>query len=250
MKATESVAVVMPVWNEEAGIAEFIIEIRDSFEPSQVFFVVVDDASSDNSVAVLKDLEKQGFPVRISQNETNLGHGPSMQKALTLGVSENPKFVISIDGDGQFLGVDVRRVYELIRGGEISIVEGVRVGRGDPFYRKMVTIFTRVLVFAKSGQLPRDANTPLRAYTTEVLSDLLEIVPNHVLIPNLIFSAISRIKKLQISQIEVTSIPRRGGNEIGSTWGKGIKNFPSKRFITFCVQALSQWLSFTVRART
>jgi dolichol-phosphate mannosyltransferase len=251
MKATESVAVVMPVWNEGAGIAEFIIELRDSFEPSQVFFVVVDDASSDNSVAVLKDLENQGFPVRIIQNTTNLGHGPSTHKALSLGVSENPKFVISIDGDGQFLGVDVRRVYELISGGgEVAIVEGVRVRRGDPLYRKIVTIFTRVLVFAKSGQLPRDANTPLRAYTTEALSVLLEIVPNHVLIPNLMFSVISRRKKMQISQLEVTSIPRRGGNEIGSTWGKGIKIFPSKRFITFCVQAFSQWLSFTVRART
>ena len=68
MKAIESVAVVMPAWNEEAGIVEFLTEIRDSFETKQVFFVVVDDASSDNSVAILRQLEKQGFPVRISQN--------------------------------------------------------------------------------------------------------------------------------------------------------------------------------------
>ena len=249
MKAIEYIAIVMPAWNEEAGIVEFLTEIRDSFETKQVFFVVVDDASSDNSVAILRQLEKQGFPVRISQNVKNLGHGPSTYKALSLGVSENPKFVISVDGDGQFLGVDVRRMYELISLEESFIVEGVRIGRSDPLYRKITTILTRILVLIKSGQLPQDANTPLRAYRTETLKYLLEMVHDQVLVPNLMFSVISRRKKINISQIEVTSIPRRGGNEIGSTWGKSQKFLPSKRFMGFCVKSFRQWVIFKVRAK-
>jgi hypothetical protein len=177
----------------------------------------------------------------------NLGHGPSTLKALKLGLAENPKYIISIDGDGQFLGEDVRKVFSLIQEGNCSIVEGIRISRGDPFYRKLVTRLTKALVFSKSFRMPKDANTPLRAYTNESLASLLQAVNDQSLIPNLMFSAVSRRLKMTIVQTDVRSIPRRGGDEIGSTWGQGLKFLPTKRFLLFCLKAFKQWLVFDVR---
>jgi glycosyltransferase involved in cell wall biosynthesis len=247
MKSLDSLVVVMPAWNEEAGITDFLLELRKSLGLSEILFIVVDDASTDNSIEKLQSLESSGFPLQIYRNSVNLGHGPSTLKALELGLSENPKYIISIDGDGQFLGEDVKRVFCLIQEGNCSIVEGIRISRGDPFYRKLVTRFTKALVFSKSFQIPRDANTPLRAYTRESLAILLQSVNDQSLIPNLMFSATSRRLKMSITQTDVKSIPRRGGDEIGSTWGQGFKFLPTKRFLLFCLKAFKQWLVFDVR---
>jgi dolichol-phosphate mannosyltransferase len=239
-----SVAVVMPAFNEAEGISEFVLEIIDAFETSDVTVIVIDDASADRTTTVIEQLTAQGVPVTVRKNERNLGHGPSTLRALRAGLGTAADIVVAVDGDGQFLGKDVAQIAMLARTNSWDIVEGVRTGREDPFYRRMVSRVTRTLVRRACGSAPRDANTPLRAYPRHRLQALVDALPEDAMTPNLLISASVRRNNWGVAEVDVASLRRRGASSVGSTWGASRIKFPSRRFIVFCWDAFNQWRQF------
>lgn len=239
------IAVVMPAWNESGGISEFLEELHESLNVHEPEYVVVDDCSTDGTSDRLDSLAGCGFPIQTLVNSGNRGHGPSTIRALRAGIRSGAEIVVAIDGDGQFLGSDVRRVTDFTIDNHYDVVEGVRVRRGDPLYRKGVSLLTRFLVYLRTGQLPRDANTPLRVYRAQVLARLLDHVSASSMTPNLLISVYSRRWSLNLGEVEVESRPRRGNDIQGSTWGKGLRALPTRRFIAFCFSATIDWFRAT-----
>ena len=239
----------MPAWNEASGIGEFLNEIHEAFTGVEHSFVVVDDASTDNTVEVLGRLQAEGLPLHIQRNPGNMGHGPSTVNALRTGHKSGSGTVIALDGDGQFLGSDIRHCYESFLESEAQIVEGVRTRSTDPLYRKVTSFATRFLVWTSCGSFPRDANTPLRVYRAEVLEKLLDHLPEQSLTPNLMISSIVRVKKLKLLSVEVSFIDRRGSNPQSTSWGRSKSYLPSKRFVVFCIKATRSWLRFNPRSK-
>lgn len=245
-----SVAIVMPAWNEATGIGEFLTEIHEAFTGVEHLFVVVDDSSTDNTVAILGELQSQGLPLQIERNPQNMGHGPSTINALRAGLKSGSTIVLALDGDGQFLGSDVRRCYDRILESNAQIVEGVRTRSTDPLYRKVTSFATRFLVWTSCRSFPKDANTPLRVYNAQVLNDLLDQLPDQSLTPNLMISSMVRIKKLSLESVEVSFIDRRGTNPQSTSWGRSKSYLPSKRFILFCAKATKNWFGFNPRSNS
>lgn len=234
-------SIVMPAYNEAEGIEEFIGEIHEAFQGHSIKFIVVDDKSTDGTISSLERLAKR-FPLEIISNDKNLGHGPSTLRALRAGLMSDFPLVLSVDGDGQFRGEDLVRVAIEVAYGDLHVVEGVRTSRKDPLFRKITSLVTRVLVFSRCKTLPGDANTPLRCYQRSSLESLLETIPKYSVIPNLWLSAAARNQKLKIKEISVESLSRRGSDSTGTMWGKGVKFFPTTRFIKFCLTATGEWL--------
>lgn len=237
-----TVTVVMPAWNEESGIAEFVREIATSLAPSSSAFVVIDDASTDGTASAVRALLAEGIDVAVLTNLSNLGHGPSTVRALTEGLARDAVAVVSIDGDGQFSGADVARIVRALLESDADVVEGVRVNRDDPWFRIAASAATRALVWTRCWRLPRDANTPLRAYRPGALRRLLGAVPPEAMTPNLIISALSRRLSLDVVELPVYSQPRRGASSVGTTWGAARTALPSRRFLSFCVKATAEWV--------
>ena len=236
-----SVCVVMPAWNESEGIGGFLQELNDSLKAYGPIFVVVDDCSSDGTRAVVEESAAMGINVTVVTNDRNSGHGPSTMRALSLGLASGAEVVVAIDGDGQFRGTDVVRVLDALESKGLDVVEGVRTKRQDPVYRKVVTTGTRAMVWARTRRMPADANTPLRAYRPPILARILETVSPDSITPNLNISVLCRTWPIGLAEVPVVSQPRRGQSAIGSTWGKG-SLVPSKRFIGFCRDAVSEWV--------
>lgn len=239
-----SFVVVMPAYNEAEGIAGFVQEIFAAFGPAEVSCVIIDDASSDATSAALTKLQEQELSVTVLRNERNIGHGPSTIRALAAGLRTEHDVVVAVDGDGQFHGPDIVRVASLAQASGADVVEGARVGRGDPLYRRAVSSATRVLVRSACGRPPLDANTPLRAYQRHRLEELLDRVPETAMTPNLLISASVRRNNWQIIETEVASLQRRGSSSVGTTWGTSRIQLPSKRFLMFCGRAFAQWRQF------
>jgi glycosyltransferase involved in cell wall biosynthesis len=237
-----TVIVVMPAWNEESGIAEFVREIATSLAPSSSAFVVIDDASTDGTTSAVRALSAEGIDVVVLTNPTNVGHGPSTVRALTEGFARAPAAVVAVDGDGQFSGADVARVVRALLNSDADVVEGVRVSRGDPWFRVGTSAATRALVWARCRRLPRDANTPLRAYRPQVLRRFLAAVPPDAMTPNLVISVLSRRWGVDVAELPVYSQPRRGASSVGTTWGAARTALPSRRFVSFCVKATAEWV--------
>jgi dolichol-phosphate mannosyltransferase len=234
------IAVVMPAFNEAEGIVGFLEEIVQAFQEGQVSVLVVDDASTDGTAATVTAAAERGLPVRVVVNQPNRGHGPSTLRALRCGLDEGVDVVVAVDGDGQFLGTDIAAVAVRAQAEGVP-VEGCRFDRSDPWFRRLVSGVTRLLVRAASGTNPQDANTPLRAYPATLLQALLDRLSKDLVTPNLIISALLRRDGVTIIEMPVRSLPRRGSTAAGSTWGQRVHILPSRRFIMFCWRAFTQW---------
>ena len=96
-----SVSIVSPVFNEEKGLEIFVEEIREAMSSVQVAswsLLLVNDGSSDGSLAKMKSLQ-EGLPqLRYIDLSRNFGH----QAALTAGI-EHAKgdVVVILDSDLQ-----------------------------------------------------------------------------------------------------------------------------------------------------
>jgi glycosyltransferase involved in cell wall biosynthesis len=232
----------MPAWNEAEGIRGFLTELNDALAGLDPQFVVIDDASRDDTARAAAASAEDGVNVRVATNEVNLGHGPSTMRALRAGLDSGCDVVVAIDGDGQFTGADVRRVVETLVAGSADVVEGVRTQRNEAAYRQLTSAATRGLVWTRARVLPGDANTPLRAYRPAALQRLVERVPETAMTPNLIMSALTRRWGVALVEVPVASRPRRGASAQGTTWAAKRASLPSRRFVTFCVKATGEWV--------
>jgi len=236
-------AVTMPVFNEEQGIVDFLLEIVESLANYELSLFVVDDHSTDQTVNRLLEFQKQ-FPdvnLTLVENEKNLGHGPSTIKGMSLALAIDPEAVLTIDGDGQFIGTDIAMAVKAFAEGQVDVLEGVRIKRSDPFFRRISTEAVRLLVWSRCHKFPLDGNTPFRIYRSSKLLELLGTLPSNLFIPNVYVSAYTRVQRWNVLEVEVTSIPPRGKDPLGSTWKQKFKKLPSKRFLKFCLRAFLQW---------
>src|SRR5882724_6618778 len=78
-----SLTVVVPNYNHAKYLDQSLPSIlKQSFQPLEV--LVLDDASTDNSVEVIRRIAAQNPLVRLVQNEKNLGVMPNLNKGLEL----------------------------------------------------------------------------------------------------------------------------------------------------------------------
>ncbi len=89
------ISVVMAVYNAQTFLAEAIESIL-SQSVSDFEFLIIDDASSDDSKQIIEDFAKSDPRIRLISNPENLGLGASLQK----GVEEaQGKFIARMDAD-------------------------------------------------------------------------------------------------------------------------------------------------------
>lgn len=235
------IAICMPVYNESEGIGEFLLELNEAFKAFKVFFYIVDDCSSDDTSQILRKMQDK-IQMEIIQNHENLGHGPSTLKALRMAKIDNDGYVLSVDGDGQFLAKDILRLVEntIQRGAQVGI--GLRIRENDPYFRVVLTFITRILIFMKTFKFPKDANTPLRLYRPQILSELIKELSCETPVPNLFILKSIYKNKLSVHTEKVLFLARRGSSKTGTSWGESVRFFPQKRLIQFSWNSFIYWI--------
>jgi glycosyltransferase involved in cell wall biosynthesis len=237
-----SVAVAIPAFNEADGIGGFVAEIDRALVPhaGALRLIVVDDASTDGTAAVLEEVRPSlSGTLEILANPVNRGHGPSLLRAYRHAIEREPDYVLQVDGDGQFHGSDLRRVLVLLID-EAHAVSGVRRFRQDPWFRMTMTRLVRSYVRWSFGVIARDPNCPLRGYDTARLAELLGAVPGDCLVPNLYLTVIAARGGLALLEVDVSHRVRRGRSALGSTWRSPIP----WRLVLFSLAALRESRAF------
>ena len=232
---------VLPVFNESGGIREFLLELDKNLSDLNPYFVVVDDCSTDQTGEILDNLKLTNFPIHLIRNSNNSGHGFSVIQGLSYAVSQGFTSIVTCDGDGQFLGSDIRKLV-LAHNSSGLMVEGVRVGRNDPWFRTFISSITRLLVWSTTFEMPKDANTPLRAMSLAEAKFFLQHINGDCKIPNLAISALSRARKKKICEVNVQSIPPRRLPGAQDQWKQKSEILPSKRLIYFSISSMMSWL--------
>lgn len=244
----EHIAIVMPAYNEADGIAGFVQEIVEHVAPlcARVDIIVADDRSTDATAAVVAELGIDG--VEVQTQAANRGHGPTALAAYRAGLATGASLIVHVDGDGQFAGADIARLVGVSREQRAEVVHGVRRGREDPWYRRVLSAGLRLLVRPFAGRGIPDINTPLRAYQPAALETLLDAVGPDALVPHVHFSLAEARSRMRVRYIAVRSLPRRGAESTGTMWGAtGQPVLPPRRLRTFARDALVELWRLSLR---
>src|SRR4029453_6151459 len=106
MARTPRLSLVMPAFNEAAGIAEAVAEAHEALTGLGYEFeiVVVDDGSTDGTGTAVADLSALWPDVRLVTHSSNLGCGAALRTGFEAARFELVAFT---DADGQFFLEDL-----------------------------------------------------------------------------------------------------------------------------------------------
>lgn len=242
MTSKPTVAIAIPAYNEAEGIAEFLREIDAALAGLEVetTFVVVDDCSTDETLEVLEQTtSKLTAALIVNRAERNSGHGPTALEAYRRALHTGAEYIIGVDGDGQFLGSDIRRVLVLLEDGGEGVC-GVRRFRYDPWFRMLMTRVLRLYISRLFGVPTRDANCPLRGYRAELLDELLRWVPDNALIPNVHLTILAARRGATLVEVDVNHRVRRGQSQTGTMFSSSKAFGVFKRLATFSLRAVGE----------
>ena len=138
--------------------------------------LVVDDGSTDGTSAVAR-----GDGAHVARLERNCGHGVALRLGYELAREHGARFIVTLDGDGQWDPVELPGVLEPVVRGEADFVIGSRVlGRpesedalrqaGVHVFAALVRLLTGARVTDTSSRLPRDAGRGHRRRSRSVRS--------------------------------------------------------------------------------
>lgn len=163
--------VLIPAYNEAAHLPAVIRACR-AVLPSVI--LVVDDASSDGTIEVLRQEEarcRTGTPLCWERNPVNLGKQGSVRRGLKVLCPMDLDAVALLDGDGQHDPADLPRLCGLLRQG-YELVIGARERVEMPLERRISNWLVNHCFAWVGGVDFGDVQSGLRLYS-KCLADVL-----------------------------------------------------------------------------
>jgi hypothetical protein len=108
---------VVPAYNEARVIGGVVSSLLTTF-PN---VVVVNDGSSDDTAAILKEL-----PVTVVNHYVNLGQGAALQTGIKHALERGARYIVTFDADGQHRVEDALAAVHMLREGGCDVVCGSR----------------------------------------------------------------------------------------------------------------------------
>ena len=158
--------VCIPAFNEEGAIGKLVRKTLSYVDS----VVVCDDGSSDNTA---KEAENSGAHVIV--HDENRGKGSALKSLFEHARHSSADIIITIDGDGQFLPEEIKKLTKPIIEKTSDVVVGYRFDNDTemPSYRK---IGNKILDHATNiaTSIPiRDTQSGFRAYSKNAI-ELIE----------------------------------------------------------------------------
>ncbi|MBL8299911.1 MAG: glycosyltransferase family 2 protein [Rhodanobacteraceae bacterium] len=163
-------AVLIPCLNEERAIRA-IVEGALQYTPH---VIVVDDGSSDGTVAALN-----GLPIQLIRHERPGGKGNALRAGFRHALELDIDGVLTMDGDGQHFYGDIPRILRVAAGLPRHIVVGARlIGRErQPRIRRIANDIADWGIAWAVGQRLVDSQSGQRWYPREVVRLALDVAP-------------------------------------------------------------------------
>ena len=164
-----SVSAMFPCYNDALTIGGLVDQVYAALTPlvPAVEVIVVNDGSTDASPAVLDGMAAERPWLRVVHHAHNRGYG----QALISGFSAaRHDWIFYTDGDAQY---DAREAAVLVplATDAVDIVQGYKVGRGDPWYRKVIGRVYHRGVKLMFGLRVRDTDCDFRLFRRRLFTD-------------------------------------------------------------------------------
>jgi dolichol-phosphate mannosyltransferase len=199
------VSIVIPVKDEAPNIESLAGEINGAMASQQYPWEVlwVDDGSGDQTLALIRELEKRDPRHRHISFSANCGQSA----ALVAGFHESRgELIATLDGDGQNDPKDLPRLISLLQGGAADMVNGYRAKRRDGLRRKVASAVGNGLRTLMTGKSVRDVGCSIRVFRRECISNLPLFKGLHRFLPTIV-----SWRGFRLTEVPVNHRPRARG---------------------------------------
>jgi dolichol-phosphate mannosyltransferase len=165
-----SLSLVLPAYNEEAGIRQAVVEADEALAQLTHAYevLVVDDGSGDRTADVVAAVAGERPRVRLLRHPENRGYGAALRTGFEAARFDRVAFT---DADCQFHLDDLAALIPLTE--QVPLAVGYRAHRQDPWRRRFFSWGYNVLVRTLLGTGVRDCDCALKVFRKEALRHLL-----------------------------------------------------------------------------
>jgi len=199
------VSVVVPLYNEQDNVARLCAATHEALAGMRRTYeiVLVDDGSSDGTVAAAGAIARSDPRVRLVVLARNAGQTAAMAAGMA---HARGQYLVTMDGDLQNDPRDIPMLVDTL-GDEYDLVAGWRVKRQDKLVtRKIPSRIANWLIGKITGIPIRDNGCSLKAYRASVMRHVPLYSEMHRFIP-----AMSSIAGARIIQVPVRHHARQFG---------------------------------------
>lgn len=202
MKDT-TISIVIPVYNEEENLKPLFDGIISAIQPLGKSYEVIfiDDASTDKSLEVLKELADKFACLHIIKFAQNSGQSAAFDAGFKHAQGE---IVVTLDADLQYDPRDIPNLLEKIK--ICDVVCGWRKNRQDPWLKLISTKIANSVRNKISGESIKDTGCSLKAFKKTFLINLKMYKGMHRFLPTLL-----KMQGAKVCEVEVKHFPRKFG---------------------------------------
>jgi glycosyltransferase involved in cell wall biosynthesis len=219
---------VIPVFNEEDSIPHLYKAIKKVVDEQGYNYeiVFIDDGSSDKSLEIMENLNKDDKNVKVVVFEKNCGQSAAFDAGFKNATGE---YVVTLDADLQNDPADVPKMLEYIN--DYDVVCGFRAKRQDNFIRRIGSKVGNFIRNKLTNDNIIDTGCSLKIFKKEYIDKIKMFKGMHRFLPTLL-----KLEGARIYQIEVNHYPRKYGE---SKYGLGIKK---RAFVGFLDLLAVRWM--------
>ena len=211
------ISLVIPVYNEEPNLPPLAGEIRRTMQalgrPYEV--LLVDDGSTDGSLATMIRLASQDPALRVIRQARNAGQSAALDAGFR---HARGAIVVTLDADLQNDPADIPLLLARMAGSDgggasggsggdpCDVVCGVRMGRRDSWVRRLSSGIANAVRNRLTHESVTDVGCTLRACRAEYLRRIPAWKGMHRFLPTLL-----RMEGARIAEVDVSHRPRRFG---------------------------------------
>lgn len=198
-------SIVLPAYNEEAGIGPTLDNVKAAFPGAEV--IVVNDCSRDNTSQVVET----SYPwVRLVQHPFNRGQGAALKTGMQAATR---LYVAWFDADNEHRTEDLAKLYARITDDRLVAVIGQRTSASANYVRASGKALIRLIGRGLQIKVGADLNCGLRVFRREIILRYLPLIPDRFS-ASMLTTLIMLERSYPIGFEPVTTNPRIGTSTV------------------------------------
>lgn len=219
-QTSPEISLVIPCYNEEGNLRVLVNAIHSALNPLGIPYevVITDDASTDNSWMLLKEIAAADPRFRIQRFKCNCGESAASWAGMKVA---RGRYIVTLDADLQNDPRDIPKFLQALN--QYDCVCGTRIatrGQGDSFVRIVSSHIANWVRNKLSSENISDAGCTYRAFRRECLASIKFFKGAHRFLPTLI-----KMEGFSVTEIPVTNNPRFAGQSHYGVWNRLFKSF-------------------------
>lgn len=232
MAETLEFSVVVPMHNESGNAASLVGEIAAALEGRAYEMIMVDDASTDDTRAVLAALKAEFPALRVLSHRKNAGQSRAIRSGMR---AARGRIVGTLDGDGQNDPADLPDLYRALTRADaperLAMVMGRRASRKDTAWKRFGSRFANSIRKRMLRDDCDDSGCGIKVIKRDVFLSLPYFDHMHRYMPALV-----KAEGFDVEFMDVNHRPRGAGRSKYTNFGRLWAALSDLRGVTWLIR--------------